>query len=89
MAGEEFGVFQRLVALEKAQDFAAVISLCETQITRTPTWLTPYLFLGAAYANTGQREKAIANLRHVVTHAAGDPDYQRAQELLAKLEAAR
>jgi tetratricopeptide (TPR) repeat protein len=89
VAGAEFGVFQKLVALEKSRDYAALIRVTEDQIARTPEWLTPYLFLGLAYANTGNTDKALRNLQYVVEQAAGDPQYKRAEELLAKLRRTR
>lgn len=84
-AGVEAGIFQRMAELEKNRAYSELIALCEEQIKKTPTWLTPYLYLGVAYANTGNRERAILNLEHVVTEAAGDPAYAEAATLLERL----
>jgi tetratricopeptide (TPR) repeat protein len=84
--GPEYDVFKQMVELEKAKDFSKLIELCEEQIKKTPDWLTPYLFLGVAYANTGEKDKAIANLRYVVDNAPGDPAYAQAEKLLQQLE---
>jgi hypothetical protein len=83
--GAEVGVFQQLVELEKAKNYAEIIRVAEAQITRTPEWLTPYFFLGVALANTGKRTEAIKRLEFVVNQAAGDPQYRRAADLLATL----
>lgn len=87
VVGAEVGVFQQLVDLEKRRDYPAIIRLAKGQIAKTPEWLTPYLFLGVAYANTGDRKLAIKNLEYVVDQSAGDPYYKHAVELLAKLRA--
>lgn len=84
--GHEFEIFPRLKALEKARDYYTLIDLCEEQIKKTPDWLTPYLFLGVAYANIGSRDKAITNLRYVAENAPGDPDYAQAETFLQKLK---
>ena len=65
------------------RDLAAV---AERQIGRTPQWLTPYLFLGQACAELGQKDKALANLRHVTRKAPLDQRYKLAHELLRRLE---
>ena len=49
--------------------------LCETQIEKTPEWLTPYLCSGVAHANLGQRAEAMRRLEHVEEAAAGNPLY--------------
>jgi tetratricopeptide (TPR) repeat protein len=79
-------VFQRMSTLKKQQAFSELIPLCQLQIRKTPEWLTPYLWLGEAYAATGQRESALLYLRQVVREAPGDPDYADAEELVGKLE---
>jgi hypothetical protein len=88
-AGAEFGVFQRLVELEKSKDYPEIIRVAEAQIARTPEWLTPYLFLGVAFANTGKRSDAIKYLEFVVKQSAGDPQYKEATDFLAKLRRAQ
>lgn len=87
--GSEFGVFQRMVQLEKESNWKALLELCEQQIQKTPEWLTPYLFCGVAYANLGRRDDAIAKLRYVADNAPGDPNYAEANEILKELAAKR
>jgi len=84
VAGPELGVFQELIDLEKSKDYPSIIRLAKAQILKTPEWLTPYLFLGVAYANTGDRKNAVKNLEYVVNQAAGDPQYKNAEELLSR-----
>ena len=85
VVGEENTVFQRIVELEKNKKFGELIELCEEQIKKTPEWLTPYLFLGVAYANIGDRIKALVNLEHVVNNAPGDPSYTQAEVILNQI----
>jgi hypothetical protein len=85
VVGAEFNVFQKMVALERSKDFSELIRLAEAQIAQTPEWLTPYYFLGIAFANTNQRDKAIRNLQRVVDEAGGDPEYSGAAELLGRI----
>lgn len=84
--GDEIGVFQRLLELEKNKNYLDLASLCENQINKMPEWLTPYLFLGIAYANLGYREKAIFYLEHVLKNAPGDPDYNQAKTILDQIK---
>jgi hypothetical protein len=85
VAGEEIGIFQKMVELEKNKAYSELTVLCEGQIKKTPTWLTPYLFLGVAYANLGNKDKAISNLEHVVNEAPGDPAYAEAKTILDQI----
>ena len=84
--GPEVEIFKRMLALEQSHNYQALIDLCEPQIEQTPDWLTPYLFVGVAYANTGRKDKAIIHLRHVADNAPGDPQYAQAETLLQELE---
>jgi len=86
IVGEEISIFQKIVALEKSKKYSNLIKLCEQQIKKTPTWLTPYLYLGIAYANTDDKAKAIVNLKHVIENAPNDPDYADAQRILDLFE---
>lgn len=83
--GPEIGIFQKLVALEKQKKYHEIIEICENQIKKTPEWLTLYLFLGVAHANTGNKIKAIELFNYVNKNAPDDPDYRRAKELLEVL----
>lgn len=84
--GDEFGVFKQLSRLEQERKFAEIVPVATKQIAKTPDWLTPYLFRGEAYANLGELQKAVVDLRHVVNSAAGDSAYIRAQTLLSQAE---
>lgn len=84
--GEELNTFQRMAALEKERKWQDLKLLCQEQIKKTPEWLTPYLMLGVAFANLGDKESAIVNLEHVISSAAGDPAYKQAQVLLSQLK---
>jgi tetratricopeptide (TPR) repeat protein len=87
IAGDEFSVFQRILLLEKESKFVELKNLCEAQIKKTPNWFTPYLYLGVAYANLGNKEKAISNLEYVIENTPGDPNYAQAKTLLDQLKA--
>lgn len=86
IVGEETDVFQELVKMRQEEKFPEVIKLCEDQIVKTPEWLTPYLFLGIAYASLGNKEMAIKYLEWVVEKAPGDPNYAKAASILEKLK---
>jgi hypothetical protein len=86
IVGEEFQVFSELKRLHKEGKSAQLIDLATRQIAKTPGWLTPYLYRGAAHAYLDDLEKSIADLRHVVQSAAGNSDYGRAAELLVDVE---
>lgn len=83
--GPELDAFKQMTILQQSKDHPGLIALCEKQITKTPDWLTPYLYMGVAQANIGLKEEAIENLRHVVEIAGEDPEYKQAEELLARL----
>ena len=84
--GPERDVFEQMVELEKARDFPNLLKVCEQQIRATPNWFTPYLFRAVAYANTGKKDEAIADLRYVIDNTLGDPKYVQAEKLLQQLE---
>jgi hypothetical protein len=85
ITGDEFATFQELQELEKQRNWADVRDLCETQIEKTPEWLTPYLCAGVAYANLGQEKEAIRRLEYVEKVAAGNPSYSAATRILNEL----
>lgn len=84
--GPEVEVFRQMVELEKAKDFSNLLKICEHQIEDTPEWFTPYLYRAVAYANIGQKQKAIIDLRYVIDNTPGDPKYVQAKKLLQQLE---
>ena len=85
IVGEEIGVFQKMLELQESNAYSDLIVLCEGQIKKTPTWLTPYLFLGVAYAHQGKKDKAVVNLEHVINEAPGDPNYAQAKNILNQI----
>jgi len=85
-AGAEIGVFQEMGRLESQKQWHELITLCETQISKTPDWLTPYLFAGKSYAMLGDTSRALERLEYVVAHAGNDPQYQLAGKWVAELK---
>jgi hypothetical protein len=85
IAGEEFGRFQQMISLQKETRWAELLAVAEEQITKTPDWLTPYLFSGIANANLGRKAAAIDRLTFVQQQAADDPAYADAARILTQL----
>jgi hypothetical protein len=85
VTGEEHEIFQQLQELERQHNWTAVRDLCETQIEKTPEWLTPYLCAGVAHANLGQEKEAFGRLEYVEKAAAGNPLYAAATRILNQL----
>jgi hypothetical protein len=77
---------KKMFQLQEESKFKDLVELCEAEKIKTPEWLTPYLLCGIAYANTGNHELAIENIKYVTETAPGDPSYQQATELLRTLE---
>jgi len=86
IAGPEIETYTRMVELEQAGRLNDLMTLCKKEIKETPEWLTPHMFLGAAYAKRGQKENAISEFEYVVDKAAGDPEYTKAAEYLRLLK---
>ena len=85
VAGEELHVFEILRELEKQGRWAEICLLCESQIQKTPEWLTPYLCAGVAYANLDEPKKAMRKLELVEKMAGGNQDYAAAARILNEL----
>jgi hypothetical protein len=85
IAGEETEIFERLCELERQGEWTEVSDLCETQIRKTPEWLTPYLCAGVALANLGEEKDAIRHLEHVEKMAPADSNYAAAARILRQL----
>jgi hypothetical protein len=83
--GEEYGTFQKMLKLEKEKNYIELIQLCQSQIEKTPTWLTPHLFIGLAYLNIGRKPEGISALKYVSENGAGDPNYALADQILKQL----
>ena len=84
--GPETEVFKKMNELIQNQNLKELIDVAEKQIEETPEWLTPYLYLGAAYADTGEHDKAIEKLEYVLDQAPNDPAYApKAKEIIDKI----
>lgn len=84
--GRETEVFKKMDELIKQKNYPELIKICKEQITETPEWLTPYLYLGAAYAETGNKNKAIEMFEYVQKNAYGNPKYSIVNEFLKELK---
>jgi tetratricopeptide (TPR) repeat protein len=84
--GPEVEIFNKINELEKQRNYPELKNICEQQIIKTPEWLTPYLYLGLAYANMDNKEKAIEMFEYVLNNAPDDPAYAQAKEFLKKLK---
>lgn len=84
--GPEVEIFNKINELEKQRNYPELKNICEQQIIKTPEWLTPYLYLGLAYANMDNKEKAIEMFEYVLSNAPDDPAYAQAKEFLKKLK---
>jgi len=84
--GIEVKIFKKINELEKQKNYPELRNICEQQITKTPEWLTPYLYLGLAYANMNNKEKAIEMFEYVLRNAPDDPAYSQANDFLEKLK---
>lgn len=76
--GEELGLFQKFIELDKGKNYTEMLKLIEPQIKKTPTWYTLYFFRGIAYANIGDTNKAIIAFEDFVRKASGDISYEEA-----------
>ena len=84
--GLEVEIFNKIIELEKQRNYPELKNICEQQIIKTPEWLTPYLYLGLAYENMDNKEKAIEMFEYVLSNAPEDPAYVQAKESLKKLK---
>ena len=84
--GPEVEIFNKIIELEKQRNYPELKNICEQQIIKIPEWLTPYLYLGLAFANMDNKEKAIEMFEYVLSNAPDDPAYAQAKESLKKLK---
>jgi hypothetical protein len=56
--GGDNSVFQEMIRLNNAGEYGDLLKMCVAQIHSTPEWLTPRLFCGLAYLETGDKMKA-------------------------------
>jgi hypothetical protein len=86
-AGEQTTIFQELATLEKEGRWDDLRNEAESQIKAVPTWLTPYLFAAEAYANLGNKPKAIELCEYVKKQSGGNPNFDKpADGLLRKIK---
>jgi hypothetical protein len=84
--GPETIVFQQMRNLESQKQWPELIALGEKQISKTPKWLTPYLFAAEGYIQLGQNSNALERLEYVARNAGNDPEYQIAGQWIARLK---
>ena len=83
--GPEVEVFKEMQRLETQRNFSQLVTICEKQIKKTPEWLTPYMYLGVAHANLGNRNRAIKLFEFVQENSFGDKAYSQVDDFLKKL----
>jgi hypothetical protein len=77
--------YRVLRGLMDNKEWAKLIESCESQMQKRPEWLTPYAFAGIAYANLGQKDKAVQLLEQASQGMADNPDYKPLQDFVTKL----
>jgi hypothetical protein len=84
-------VYNTIQSLYEQNRWRELAEASERQIENHPDWLTPYLYAGVAYANSGEKALAVKRLDYFRAHASERPDYagwhQDAVRLLAALGA--
>lgn len=84
--GQETEVYNKIIKLEKEKRFEELKKICEEQIDKTSDlWLTPHFYLGRAYENLGDKEKAINKFRYFLEKAPDDHQYSQAKEYIKLL----
>jgi len=83
--GPEVEVFRKMKEFESQGRYTELIALCKEQIEKTPEWLTPYFYLGLAFANLGNKESAIEMFEYVKENAFGDTAYSEVNYFLERL----
>lgn len=79
-------VFRTMARLLDQNNWQALLSLCNKEMTNRPEWLTPYLFAGVAQANLGNKQEAMRLLEYVDSEAKEDPKYSEARRILKILK---
>lgn len=74
--------FERIKNLAEDNRNSELVTLCRDQIGNNPDWPTPYLFLGVALANSGEKDEAVKQLEYFLEIAPtlssyGYEDYRR------------
>jgi len=86
-AGEQVTAFGEMQKRHDARDWPGLLTLCNEQIKKAPEWYTPYYFAAIAYANLGNRERAIRLLQYVNSNVGHIPKYNDSARLLKELGA--
>jgi len=89
IVGKEIAVFKNMLQLQNEKNYPELVKICEHQIKETPEWLTPYLFLGTAYDNLGEKDKAIQMYEYVIENAYGNLEYVDAHSFLGQVYAGK
>lgn len=84
--GPEVEIFKKMQEFKTQRNYTSLVNLCEEQIERTPEWLTPYFYLGLAFANLGNRSEAIEMFEYVKENSFGDSAYSQVNDFLKKLK---
>lgn len=84
--GPEVEIFKKMQEFETQRKYTELVTLCEEQIEKTPEWLTPYFYIGIAFANLGNRDKAIEMFEYVKENSFGDSAYLQANDFLERLK---
>jgi tetratricopeptide (TPR) repeat protein len=84
--GPEIEIFKKMQEFETQKKYTELVTLCEEQIEKTPEWLTPYFYIGIAFANLGDRDKAIEMFEYVKENSFGDSAYSQANDFLERLK---
>jgi hypothetical protein len=80
--------YQKLLAVQKAGEWKALLKDTTREIKKVPDWLTPYAFEAVALQHLGKTDEAIAALEFVDQHSRGNSDYDQARLLLKMLKPA-
>lgn len=84
--GPEVEIFKKMQEFETQRKYTELVTLCEEQIEKTPEWLTPYFYIGIAFANLGNKNKAIEIFEYVKENSFGDSAYSKANDFLERLK---
>jgi len=55
---------EKFISLHDTRNFNELKKQCVEQITKTPKWPTPYLYLGVSFSHLGNHEEAVRNIEH-------------------------
>lgn len=75
-----------ILELEASQNYPELIKVCNAEIKKDPKWLTPYFFLGIAYARVGEIDQAIQQMEFLVKNDPTNQDYKSTLDALKKIQ---